>query len=77
MRTPSKWVRRGEYLHDATKPGFSIAGHPFVAELGKDAPAVIEYLKALLALLVALFRQRGGLRRSNRHRDQALERGWR
>jgi hypothetical protein len=35
------------YLHDASKPGFSVAGHPFLADLGKDAAAVIEYLKTL------------------------------
>jgi len=46
-RAPGGALRAGEYLHDATKPGFSIAGHPFLAELGKDAPAVIEYLKSL------------------------------
>jgi hypothetical protein len=35
------------YAHDATKPGFSVAGHPFLADLGADARAVIEYLKTL------------------------------
>jgi mono/diheme cytochrome c family protein len=40
-------LRDGEYVHDASKPGFSVAGHPFLADLGADAPAVIEYLKAL------------------------------
>lgn len=35
------------YAHDATKPGFSVAGHPFLADLGPDARAVIEYLKTL------------------------------
>lgn len=35
------------YAHDATKPGFSVAGHPFLADLGPDASAVIEYLKTL------------------------------
>jgi mono/diheme cytochrome c family protein len=33
----------GEYLQD----GFSVAGHPFLADLGGDAAAVIEYLKTL------------------------------
>lgn len=37
----------GTYAHDATKPGFSVAGHPFLADLGGDAAAVIEYLKTL------------------------------
>lgn len=46
-RAPGGPLRAGEYLHDATKPGFSVAGHPFLADLGKDAPAVIEYLKTL------------------------------
>ncbi len=46
-RAPGGAIRAGEYLHDASKPGFSVAGHPFLAELGADAPAVIEYLKAL------------------------------
>lgn len=35
------------YAHDATKPGFSVDGHPFLADLGGDARAVIEYLKTL------------------------------
>ena len=35
------------YLHDGSKPGFSVAGHPFLADLGADAAAVIEYLKTL------------------------------
>jgi hypothetical protein len=38
----------GEYVYDATKPGLSNAGHPFLADLGAvDARAVIEYLKSL------------------------------
>lgn len=35
------------YTHDATKRGFSVAGHPFLSDLGPDARAVIEYLKTL------------------------------
>jgi cytochrome c5 len=35
------------YKHDGTQPGFSVLGHEFLAELGADAPAVIEYLKTL------------------------------
>ena len=35
------------YAHDATKPGFGVGGHPFLADLGPDARAVIEYLKTL------------------------------
>jgi len=37
----------GAYLQDANKPGFGVTGHPFLAELGKEAPLVIEYLKTL------------------------------
>ncbi|MEJ7599065.1 MAG: hypothetical protein WKG01_14245 [Kofleriaceae bacterium] len=37
----------GTYRHDASQPGFSVAGHPFLADLGRDAAAVIEYLKTL------------------------------
>lgn len=35
------------YTYDASRPGFSVAGHPFLADLGADARAVIEYLKTL------------------------------
>jgi mono/diheme cytochrome c family protein len=35
------------YLHDGTQPGFSVAGHTFLSDLGADAPAVIEFLKTL------------------------------
>jgi len=35
------------FVHDARKPGFSVLGHPFLAELGPDAASVIEYLKTL------------------------------
>jgi hypothetical protein len=44
---PGAPLAAGEYLHDATRPGFSVAGHPFLADLGTDAAAVIEYLKTL------------------------------
>ncbi|HSN27258.1 MAG TPA: hypothetical protein VLT45_13275 [Kofleriaceae bacterium] len=40
-------VTSGGYAHDGTRPGFSVAGHPFLADLGPDARAVIEYLKTL------------------------------
>lgn len=30
-----------------TQSGFSVLGHPYLAELGADASAVIEYLKTL------------------------------
>lgn len=35
------------FLHDASRPGFSVAGHPFLADLGAESRAVIEYLKTL------------------------------
>jgi len=35
------------FVHDGSKPGFSVLGHPFLADLGADAVAVIEYLKTL------------------------------
>jgi hypothetical protein len=44
---PGGALAAGAYLHDATRLGFSVAGHPFLAELHADAPAVIEYLKTL------------------------------
>ena len=40
-------LRDGGYVQDASKPGFSVLGHPFIADLVADAPAVIEYLKTL------------------------------
>lgn len=46
-RVPGPALSHGEYLHDATRPGLSVAGHPFLADLGPDAAAVIEYLKTL------------------------------
>lgn len=35
------------YVHDASKPGFSVLGHAFLSELAGDAATVIEYLKTL------------------------------
>ena len=38
----------GDYVEDGTKPGFSVLGHPFLADLGaRGAADVIEYLKTL------------------------------
>jgi len=38
----------GSYVLDATRPGFAITGHPFLADLGAgDAASVVEYLKTL------------------------------
>jgi hypothetical protein len=44
---PTGALGPAEYLYDASKPGFSVAGHPFLADLGKDANAVIAYLESL------------------------------
>ncbi|HEY1556748.1 MAG TPA: hypothetical protein VGF94_18055 [Kofleriaceae bacterium] len=46
-RAPGAPLGDGEYLQDAAQPGLSNAGHPFLADLGGDAAAVIEYLKTL------------------------------
>ncbi len=46
-RAPGAPLAAGEYLHDATRPGFAVSGHPFLADLGADARAVIEYLETL------------------------------
>lgn len=35
------------YAYDAARTGFGNGGHPFLADLGADARAVIEYLKTL------------------------------
>lgn len=42
-------IRAGSsgYAYDGSRPGFSVGGHPFLADLGPDARAVIEYLKTL------------------------------
>jgi len=34
-------------VQDASRPGLGVSGHPFLADLDEDAPAVIEYLKTL------------------------------
>jgi hypothetical protein len=42
------WRTTGDgYVHDASRPGFSVLGHSFLSDLGADANAVIEYLKTL------------------------------
>jgi hypothetical protein len=46
-RAPGAPLGAGEFLQDAAQPGLSNVGHPFLADLGGDAPAVIEYLKTL------------------------------
>lgn len=46
--TPGDKPLGHEYLYDGTKPGFSVAGHPFLARLPDDQKrAVMEYLKTL------------------------------
>ena len=48
IRTGDAPLEHGDYAVDATKPGFSVAGHPFLAELSLDErEAVVEYLKTL------------------------------
>ncbi len=37
----------GDYVQDGTKDGFHVTGHPFLADLGDESRAVIEYLKTL------------------------------
>jgi hypothetical protein len=37
----------GDYLQDGTVDGFRVTGHPFLADLGEESKAVIEYLKTL------------------------------
>jgi hypothetical protein len=37
----------GEYVFDGNEPGIGVLGHPFLADLGPGAAAVIEYLKEL------------------------------
>ncbi len=37
----------GDYVQDGTQEGFRVSGHPFLADLGEDSHAVIEYLKTL------------------------------
>jgi hypothetical protein len=46
-RAPGAPVAADEYLHDASRRGLAVAGHPFLADLGRDSAAVIEYLKTL------------------------------
>jgi mono/diheme cytochrome c family protein len=36
-----------DYIYDGGAPGLGVEGHPFLADLGPDAAAVIEYLKTL------------------------------
>lgn len=46
-RAPTTTLAAGEYVHDASQAGFAVSGHPFLADLGGEARAVIEYLKTL------------------------------
>jgi hypothetical protein len=46
--TPTLSLGADDYVLDARAPGFSVSGHPFLAELAPDdARAVLEYLKTL------------------------------
>jgi hypothetical protein len=47
MRLDDRASTPGEHVYDTTRPGFSALGHPYLADLGADAAAVIEYLKTL------------------------------
>jgi hypothetical protein len=47
IAAPEAQLSDGDYLQDASKPGFSVLGHPFLSDLGRDARAVVEYLKTL------------------------------
>ncbi len=44
---PESPLGPGDYLQDGTKEGLHVSGHPFLADLGADSRAVIEYLKTL------------------------------
>ncbi len=44
---PGAPLGEGDYVQDGTKDGFRVTGHPFLADLGHNARAVIEYLKTL------------------------------
>lgn len=37
----------GDYVQDGGLDGFRVTGHPFLADLGEDSKAVVEYLKTL------------------------------
>ena len=37
----------GDYLQDGNVDGFRVSGHPFIADLGDQSKAVVEYLKTL------------------------------
>jgi hypothetical protein len=37
----------GDYVQDGRVDGFRVTGHPFLADLGEDSKAVVEYLKTL------------------------------
>jgi hypothetical protein len=44
---PAGPLGEGDFVQDAAAPGLHVGGHPFLADLGGDARAVIEYLKTL------------------------------
>ncbi len=47
VRDPSTPLGPDMFVQDASRPGFSVAGHAFLADLGAESRAVIEYLKTL------------------------------
>jgi hypothetical protein len=44
---PGVALEPGDYLQDGDAEGFRVSGHPFLADLGDDSKAVVEYLKTL------------------------------
>jgi hypothetical protein len=44
---PGGELSTGDYLQDGNVDGFRVSGHPFLADLGDDTKAVLEYLKTL------------------------------
>jgi hypothetical protein len=44
---PGVALEPGDYVQDGAVDGFRVSGHPFLADLGDDSKAVVEYLKTL------------------------------
>ena len=49
-----------EYVYDADAGGLGVDGHPFLADLGGDAAAVIEYLEGVVTIGIRAPRRRRG-----------------
>lgn len=47
VAAPGGPLAPGDYLQDGSVDGFRVSGHPFIADLGDESKAVIEYLKTL------------------------------